>query len=296
MDLLEVGVTGPGADALTAIASLFERYGMGGAVFEEDASRGGLLTVKAYLRADDAEARREVEIGLELLARAHGPLSPGPVFRHISGADWAEEWKKSYGVMRIGGGFVVRPSWKEYTPLPGDVVIELDPGMAFGSGLHTTTRLCLLAMEKYCAPGMSVLDVGTGSGILAIAAALMGARRVLAIDNDPVAVEVAAGNVALNGVGGVVETAAASPEQTPVEKWDLVFANILAETIAGMCGELRERLAGEGVLVLSGIIESRRELVEDALFSNGLTVVETMREGEWLGVIAGHVRRAGDAT
>jgi ribosomal protein L11 methyltransferase len=158
--------------------------------------------------AGDDEALRQVEIGLALLHQVYDSAGtrrwPEPRTRFLAETDWAEAWKAGYDVLRIGRRLVVRPSWRDYAPQPGDLVIDLDPGMAFGSGLHPTTRLCLEALEDTMRPGLTVLDVGTGSGILAIAAARLGASRVLALDTDPLAVQIARENVALNQVESVV--------------------------------------------------------------------------------------------
>src|SRR5690606_26457499 len=124
--------------------------------------------------------------------------------------DWANAWKEHYRVLRVGERIVVVPSWLEYEAAPGDVVLQLDPGMAFGTGLHPTTQLCLRLLERYARPGLRTLDIGTGSGILAIAAAKLGAGPILALDNDPVAVGVAAENTARNGVADLVSAAEGS--------------------------------------------------------------------------------------
>ena len=160
------------------------------------------VIVKTYLPLDGTagEAQRRLEEGLWHLGQIY-PI-PDPVIRELAEEDWAEAWKQQYHLLRVGRRIVIVPAWEAYAPAPGEVVIRLEPGMAFGTGLHPTTRLCLEALEAHLAPGCTVLDVGTGSGVLAIAAAKLGARSVLALDADPVAVSVARENVALNGVAG----------------------------------------------------------------------------------------------
>jgi len=208
-DLVEISVAGLDLDDEIAqsVIQLFDRWGRGGAIVEQivgdSAGSDARSTAKAYLLAGDDEALRQVEIGLALLHQVYGRL-PEPRTRFLAETDWAEAWKAGYDVLRIGRRLVVRPSWRDYAPQPGDLVIDLDPGMAFGSGLHPTTRLCLEALEDTMRPGLTVLDVGTGSGILAIAAARLGASRVLALDTDPLAVQIARENVALNQVESIV--------------------------------------------------------------------------------------------
>jgi ribosomal protein L11 methyltransferase len=220
-------------------------------------------------------------------------------------------------VLRVGRRLVIKPTWRDYDPLPDDLIIELDPGMAFGSGLHPTTRLCLEAMEGFLRPGSSVLDVGTGSGILAVAAARLGASHVLALDTDPLAVRVARENVALNQVEPVVYVEIGSVQianikyqipnakyqmpnrksanqqinkspipilQSPV--WDIVVANILAETVVELMPALVTNLAAEGVLIASGIIAERAEVVIVSLHENDLALVEQREDGEWIALIA----------
>jgi ribosomal protein L11 methyltransferase len=241
---------------------------------------------------------------------------PTPQIRFLAEADWAEAWKSGYGVLHIGHRLVIRPTWRDYTPEPGELVIALDPGMAFGSGLHPTTRLCLKALEDYMGPdqaglgptqarvrpGASVLDVGTGSGILAIAAARLGASRVLALDTDPLAVRVARENVALNQVESVVRVEVGTVQisnpkshipnlHAPLSTlhsppWDLVVANILAETIIDLEPALAANLSPGGILVVSGIIAERTDAVLASLRQNGLSLVERRDDGDWVALIA----------
>jgi ribosomal protein L11 methyltransferase len=203
-NLVEISVSGLDDEAVQAVTHLFDRWGRGGAVVEQTVGDAAGPLVKTYLLAEDDEALRQVEIGLALLRQARGLPEPRVVF--LAETDWAEAWKAGYGVLRIGRRLVVRPTWRDdYAPRPDDLLIELDPGMAFGSGLHPTTRLCLEVLEDALRPGQVVLDVGTGSGILSIAAARLGAARVLALDTDPLAVQIARENVALNRVEDVVQ-------------------------------------------------------------------------------------------
>ena len=200
-----VQVDGEAAEAVTEV---FNRYGRGGAVlstdFDDDSGDAAVVTVKTYLSLDEEgrKTRRRIEEALWHLSQIY-PLPP-PQFRELTENDWANAWKKHYHVLRVGQRIVIKPRWQEYEPRPDDIVIELDPGMAFGTGLHPTTRMCLQALEEHLEPGARVLDLGTGSGILAIAAAKLGAGSVLALDNDPLAVKAVRANVQSNGVQDLV--------------------------------------------------------------------------------------------
>ncbi len=288
MDWLEVSVQ-VNAEGAEAVSEVFNRYGYGGAVIEEisDETIGNTLTVKAYLPFENGRAvgQQEVEQALWHLSQLY-PI-PAPHFRRLSEEDWAHAWKKHYQVLRIGRRIVVKPSWQTYTPRPGDVVIELDPGMAFGTGLHPSTRLCLAALEKHLTPGMRVLDVGTGSGILAIAAARLGADSVLALDIDPLAVKVARANVATNQVEHIVTVEPGSwPIAEPHPTFDIVLVNILAETIVELLHQgLLHGLRGGGLIVVSGLIQSQEAMVTEALCAQGVSMVERLQEKDWVACV-----------
>ena len=290
---VSVAVDGEGAEAVHGVLSL---YGRGGAVVEEVPEAGGRkVTVKAYvpLRGKGIALRRRIERALWHLSQLY-PV-PAPQFRVIEEEDWMRAWREHFQAIRIGQRWVVKPTWRDYEPSPGDVVIELDPGMAFGTGLHPTTRLCLEALERLSLRGKRVLDVGTGSGILAIAAARLGAREVLALDVDQMAVEVARRNVLFNGVETQVRVEWGSPlpsepgcPRTKLEPngWDLILANILAEVIVEMAGELAVALSPGGLLISSGIVAGKEGEVLTAFKTRGLALRELRREEDWLAVIA----------
>jgi ribosomal protein L11 methyltransferase len=206
--------------------------------------------------------------------------------RFVAEEDWAHAWKQYFKPQRIGQRLVIKPSWEAYAPEPADLVIEMDPGMAFGTGLHATTRLCLQGLEARVTPGVRVADVGTGSGILAVAAILLGAEHVAATDNDPLAVRIARENAQRNGLSARITVDEAS--LPPPGTFGLITANILADIILAMADELVAALAPGGVLIASGIIDTRADAVHRGLEAAGLTWETTETEGEWVAI---HARR-----
>lgn len=201
--------------------------------------------------------------------------------------DWANEWKKYYHPIHIGKSIVVRPPWEKYEAKPEETVIIMDPGMAFGTGTHETTRLCLSALEKYIVKGDRVLDVGTGSGILAIAASLMGAELVCSYDIDPVAVKVAKDNYDVNGCSnvecGVSDLLASAKKQQG--GYDLVLANIVADIILRMLPQLYAFVHAGTRVVTSGIIVEQSDRVKTAFLENGYCLIDTMTENDWVSFV-----------
>jgi len=241
--------------------------------------------VRAYFaRPADLEVlRQEVRAQLEWLATIYPGLPTAvPDFIEVRNEDWAEGWKQHFSAVRIGRQLVVKPTWEAFAREGDDVVIELDPGMAFGTGTHGTTRLCLEAVaalfEERVRP--RVLDVGTGSGILAVAAAALGAERVLACDIDPEACAIAEENARHNQVAAVIEVSRA-PLEALEGGFDLVLANILAEENIRLGDELVARVVAGGVLVLSGILIEKEALVRDAFARYPLAPPLITHREEW---------------
>ena len=195
--------------------------------------------------------------------------------------DWSESWKKSFKPIRLGDHIVICPGWLEYEKQPDDKVIEIDPGMAFGTGTHETTGMCAALIEKYVQPGQRVIDIGTGSGILAIVAAHMGAKEVLATDLDAVAVRVAAENAALNGFGDKIDCRCGDLLDVVDVSGDVVIANIIADVILMLAKPVRERIVPNGVFICSGIAIDRREDVRRALLENDYEILDEPVKGEW---------------
>jgi ribosomal protein L11 methyltransferase len=252
--------------------------------------------IKSYFpETDDSSVRlEEIEEYLDGLAqRQPGLVLPRPELASVSTEDWSTSWKVNFKPLRIGRRLLIVPSWEEPQPQADDIVLRLDPGMAFGTGGHETTRLCLELLEQILEniPTMvspAVLDLGTGSGILAMAAVQLGAGRVCAVDIDPLAIEVACENLAINGLQDQVECST-----TPLESlegcFDVILANILAEELVRLAPHLNERLAPGGSLVLSGILTEKEQLVRSGFSDQSLEYQQTLRQGEWVAI---HYRKA----
>ncbi len=272
------------AEGAEAASELLDRYAYGGVAFEETVRKTGPphLTVRAYIPADDdvSEKRQSLREAWWHLSQAR-PLGRLRC-RLVDEEDWSQAWKRYFTVHHATQRIVIKPSWRDYQAQPGEVVVELDPGAAFGTGLHPTTQLCLQALEELTWPGIGVLDVGTGSGILAIAAAKLGAKHVMAVDVDAVAVRVAQENVNLNRCSDQISVAEGTARMEAGSGYDLVVANIIANVIIGMAADLTERLRPGGTLVVSGIIRGRTPEVRAALRSAGLRNITSQRAGDWL--------------
>ncbi len=286
-------------DAVESVSELLSRYTSEGVVIEEpielidEGQEYRILTgqpvhVRAYLPLDgqEEEAHQRVEEGLWHLSSLGAHFVGKLETRTVNEEDWANAWKDYFHVTHIGRRLVIRPSWREYTPKPHEVVLTLDPGMAFGTGLHPTTRMCLEELERRVQPGMRALDVGTGSGILSIAAAKLGAESVYAIDNSSVAAESAAANVALNGLSERVNVVLGILDDAEAERlaggYDLVLANIIAHVIGSIAPQLARVLAPEGVLITSGIIEARLQDATGPLQAAGLEQIGQVMIEDWL--------------
>jgi ribosomal protein L11 methyltransferase len=241
--------------------------------------------VKIYLpeEQDLPEVRAKIEESLYHLGRLY-PI-PGPQFRRLQDEDWATAWRKHYRPFRVGRNMWIHPSWLEPTGSEAvDTVISVDPGMAFGTGLHPSTQMCLQQLEDLVLPGMRVLDVGTGSGILSTAAAKLGAERILALDTDRQAVLAAAENVQINGVDEQVWLFQGELNAIHRSTWDLVVVNILAPVIIRLLSSnrLAAYSADNGRLVLSGIIEEQEPEVLSALAAASLVVTDRKSIRDWI--------------
>jgi ribosomal protein L11 methyltransferase len=299
MDWLEITVV-VDAEAAEAVAEVFARYAPDGVAIEQrartdvppdpDWSTDGPLeptvSVRVYLPMDAEVESKRRQIGEALWHLRHIVPFPEPVFNVVKPDDWENAWKEHYHVLRVGERFVVKPSWREYAPQPGDVILELDPGMAFGTGLHPTTQMCLRAIERHMPAGARVLDLGTGSGILAIAAAKLGADAVLGLDVDSVAVEAARENVARNGADGRVRIETGSLEAIGAQTFDFALVNILAKVIIELCeARLAEKISPGGVVAFAGLIDTQESDVRETLARVGLSLIERMQDKDWVGLV-----------
>ena len=283
-------------ESAEAVAEVLERFGHQGVSLEQDGippdtwDEGQVpppqsLTLRAYFPADDQREATQAQLETALgHMRLMYPM-PTPVYRKVEADDWAEAWKAHYEPLRVGERLLIRPQWTDMPLAPGDIEIALDPGMAFGTGSHPTTQLCLQALEDLLQPAQSVLDLGSGSGILSIAAAKLGAGQVLALDTDSIAVDATRQNARENGVEQKVIAERGSHDclLSSARRFDLVIVNILARIIVEMAQErLGEIVRPGGLAIFSGIIDTQVDEVEDALRATGLQPYARRQMGDWL--------------
>ncbi|MGI6065137.1 MAG: 50S ribosomal protein L11 methyltransferase [Bacillota bacterium] len=310
MNYLEVTVKTT-EEIYESVANLFWESGAGGVVIEdprvilthiaednwdawefpEELLEQEGIVIKGYLPLDASL----VETVGKLKERIEGLKKHFPEGRieitetEVAGENWATSWKAFYQVEKVGTKVVIKPSWEEYNRNPEDVVVELDPGMAFGTGTHPTTVMCIGALEKNVFSGCRVLDVGTGSGVLAITAAKLGAGQVVAVDQDPVSIDAARQNVLLNNVGDRVTVQQGDLASSIKEKADIVIANIIADVIIKLAPQAAALTEPSAVFISSGIIKDRLSEVLEALKANSFQVENTIYEGEWVAIIARRV-------
>jgi len=279
------------------VAELFRRYGKGGVAIEEE---GGWdpdigesqpprpsAVLRTYMPQTPAfRSKREiVHIGVALI----GKLTPlnGIEEREIEESEWEAAWKAHFTPLRVGEHLVVSPPWDHGSVRDGDVVIEIDPGLAFGTGHHPTTHRALESLERLIKPCDKVLDVGAGSGILSVGAAKLGAGRVIGVEIDKIAVKAGRANLRANGVSGKVRCYAGTlPNDHVPSGWaDIVLANINSVALVNLAPELRRALKPGGWLVGAGILEERRASVETAFASAGLRIRERLRDDDWVAML-----------
>jgi ribosomal protein L11 methyltransferase len=281
------------------IANAFGEAGIGGVSLEptdEEPAEGWAKEVlprpevedrvTGYVAENEAarETCRNLEAAVDILAASHG-IETRFSYRRMDEEDWAESWKAFFWPERIGERVVVKPTWRDYTPGPGDVVIELDPGMAFGTGTHPTTRLCVGMLETFVGGGDSLLDVGCGSGILMAAAHSLGASKVWGIDIDPVAVEVSTDNLVLNGVPAEDRRVFTGDLARDVHRrFDLVVANILSETILSLLDQIPAVLEPKGIFICSGIIEENAPSVLEKMTAMGFDMLAAHHMDGWTAI------------
>jgi ribosomal protein L11 methyltransferase len=266
-----------------------DQYGEIWALDKNDFPEEGVI-LKAYLPVNSflIETVKDIELSIEGLSKFGLDVGKNAIqMNEVDEEDWATAWKKYYHPVKISGRFTIVPTWEEYEPVESDeLIIELDPGMAFGTGTHPTTVLCLQALEKYVKPGDTVVDVGTGSGVLSIGAALLGASRVHALDLDQVAVIAASENIKLNQVESTVKVVHGNLLESVKEPADIIIANILAEVIISFSQDAYTILPKDGLFIVSGIIGQKRDLVKDDLVRKGFEIIESVLMEDWVAIIA----------
>ena len=264
------------------VSYLFGRYGHGLSV-EETGDQ--FVILRTYLTSTSNQRRARIEVGINLV-RVLRPMGELEI-RNLDSSDWENAWKAHFSLLKIGRRLVIKPSWIDYVANLADVVIELDPGMAFGTGYHPTTKMCLVAMDELLRPGMKVLDLGTGSGILSIAAAKLGVSSVLALDIDPTAVKVAKKNFKSVGLMSQVGLARGTlPHSLAREgSFDLAVANISAKAIDMNASELHAALKPGGTLIASGFIRDQQPEIEAILLNRGFGNLKSYSEEDWVALV-----------
>lgn len=284
--------------ATDLVADIFYSLGLKGVVVndpqmdpQQDWAADAVLppeepAVTGYFADTDQAAGkcRRLEAALMHLQTTSG-IATRVIYSRIDEQDWAEAWKEYFWPERITDTIVVKPSWREYAAKPDEIILEIDPGMAFGTGTHPTTALCIRQIQSHLQPGNTFLDVGTGSGILMIAAAKLGAASVYGVDNDEVAVSVAEKNLLANGVQDYRLMTGNLVEQVN-DTFPVVAANILAEVILDLLPDVTAVLEPNGIFICSGIIEEKKEAVLSGLAKIGLAAIEILEKEGWVAIAA----------
>ena len=298
MKWIELSVTSP-PEFVEPLSYVFHRYGHGGVAIEEPGGHNpddgeppptpGWVTVRTYIPLDSgADQRRNyIDVAVRLIAQVSTVSELRE--RVLEEEEWERSWREHFQVLHVGSRFAIVPTWREYEAAEGEIIIDLDPGMAFGTGHHPTTSMCLEILGGIVAPDMDVLDLGCGSGILTIASAKLGARTVLGIEIDETAAEVARSNLSLNGVGPTAKVLHGTLPHTDISpnSFDVAVANISARVISETADELVKAVRKGGVLVLSGIIQAKEATLLPRLAEAGIRVDRRLVDGDWVGLVAG---------
>ena len=256
-------------------------------VFNKSGQDGVLIKTYIPEERNVLELIETVKARIALLPSFGLDIGEGSVsLSNVNESDWANEWKKYYKPTKVGKKIVVKPSWEDYEKQEGDLIIELDPGMAFGTGTHETTSMCIRELENYVDETKTVFDIGCGSGILAIAAAQLGAKEVVAGDLDEVAVKVSKENCEINHVSDKVVVKHGSLFEVVDSKADVIVANIIADIIKILAKDVSKFLKDDGVFISSGIILAKIDEVCESLEENGFEIVKVERLGEWSAIVS----------
>lgn len=305
MDWIEVKAS-VNREAVDAVTEIFYEFGAGGVsvdepieqyieneniywdyIDESKIDRNVESKVMAYYSTleDDLEEKiQKIKSRIENLSEFGLTVGSAKVETAIcKQEDWENSWKQFFKPIKVTDKVVIKPQWEEYEAQADEIVIHIDPGMAFGTGSHETTSMCIEALEKNIRPKAEVLDVGTGSGVLSIASALFGAEKIVGVDLDPVAVEVAKENILLNHVEDRVEIKYGDLVKAITGKYDIVVANIIAEAILILLdSDVKSYLKPSGIFICSGIIREKEQVIQDKLSELGFNIREIERKGEWI--------------
>ena len=287
------------------IASLFFEFDLQGVVEEDPAmepaedwaensiGRAQQYAVIGYFPKDRHSKKRCRALEEKLAAlKAHSALRYRVSYKELDEEDWAESWKAFFESQKIGEKIVVKPTWCEYEADPDDIVLELDPGMAFGTGTHPTTALCIRLIEDYLRKGDSLLDIGTGSGILMLAAAKLGAGFVCGLDKNEMAVKIAETNLRLNGIAPHKFSVKAGDLVAGVEeKYDLVVANILTQVIYNLLEDIEKILNDRAIFICSGILEKNEKLVIARMKAIGFDILDLCIKDQWVAIAGRYIKR-----
>ena len=301
------------SEAIEAITEILYEFGAGGVAIEEPIDYEAMKIDNLYwdyidpeevgtkqgssVSAYFSEAEEKLDEKLETIKTRINQLTDYGIplgditfeFNEIDQVDWETSWKQYFKPVHITDRIVVKPHWEEYTPAAEELIIHIDPGMAFGTGTHETTSMCIKAIEKHLQAADRVLDIGTGSGILSIAAVLLGAKAATGVDLDSVAVEVAKENVALNGLEGNITIEHGDLVAAVTGTFEIVVANIIADAIVILLdSDVASFVKPGGRFICSGIIEEKKDLVLEKLKEKGLVVEEINKDGEWVCITSSH--------
>lgn len=249
----------------------------------------GKIIIKAYFPCtkDFITTLESIRKRIEKTPKLLGKIPYGKLkTKELDDIDYSENWKQYFKTFKIGEKIVIKPTWEDYEAKENELIIEIDPGMAFGTGNHETTSMCIAALEKYLKEDMTVFDIGCGSGILSIISAKLGAKKVTAIDLDEMSVKASKENVKLNKVEDVVKIEKGDLLSTIEDKADLVVANIVAEVIVEMVKDLDKYIKPNGIFITSGIIEEKIPMVEEVLLDNNFSILEVEGLNDWSLIIA----------
>lgn len=277
-------------EAEDALSNLLVEMGSGGVQIEDGSPKSSKVTVLAYFPSDDLVGERVSRISslLRDIRELNINVGTGRIrLKNLDELDWSERWKEFFKPLAIGKRILVYPSWENIDEFPTrDILIQIDPGMAFGTGGHSTTLLALELLEYILRGGEKVADVGTGSGILAIAAVKLGAGKVTAIDVDAKSVAIARENSQRNSVSDEIHVICGDLLSVIKDKYDVIVSNIYSKVILSMIPDFRYYLKADGRLILSGILERELPIIENELQNNNLETLETRVDEEWVAVLA----------